>query len=164
MDDKNDSAYPRAPQVEDVIKICRALNEQGAKYILIGGFAVIFHGYVRGTKDIDFLVDASDDNVKKIKQALSVLPDNAAAEISNNEVREYTVVRIGDEVVVDLMAKACGNTYEQSKDMIEIYEIEGVEIPVASKELLIKLKDTVRPSDKVDVNYLIQRIAEEKAP
>ncbi len=162
MDDQDDSQYSRAPQVEDVVKVCRALNEQGAKYVLIGGFAVIFHGYVRGTKDIDFLIDASPDNVKKVKQALTVLPDNAAAEIADDEVNQYSVVRIGDEVVIDLMAKACQHTYDMAKNRVDIYEIDGIEIPVANKELLIKLKDTVRPSDKADVIQLLQLIAAEK--
>ena len=59
MDDPNDRAYSRAPTVEDVIQICRKLNEADARYVLIGGFAVILHGSGRTTKDIDLLVDTS---------------------------------------------------------------------------------------------------------
>lgn len=161
MDEQNDRAYSRAPTVEDVIKVCRALNEQSAKYVLIGGFAVIFHGYVRGTKDIDFLVDAAPANIKKVKKALSVLPDNAASTIADDEVGRYRVVRIADEVVVDLMANACNHTYDMVKDHVAIYRVDGVDIPVADKQLLIKLKDTVRPSDKADVIQLLELIRAE---
>lgn len=128
-----------------MIGVCRSFNEQNVEYILIGGFAVIIHGYVRGTKDIDFLVNPSPENIKKIKKALSKLPDNAASLIEDNEVEKYTVVRIADEIVIDLMAKACGISYQQAKLQIEIAEIEDVSIPIASKSLLIELKKNSPP-------------------
>ena len=68
MDDANDGPHAREPQVEDITRICRALNAEGAKYVLIGGFAVIFHGGARTTEDIDLLIDASSDNVAKVKR------------------------------------------------------------------------------------------------
>jgi len=49
--------------------------------VIVGGFAVILHGYARGTMDLDLLVDPSPENIRKVKAALAVLPDNAAAEI-----------------------------------------------------------------------------------
>jgi hypothetical protein len=58
-----------------VARICRALNAAGARYVLIGGFAVIAHGLGRPTKDIDLLVDDSPDNVARVKQGLAVLAD-----------------------------------------------------------------------------------------
>ncbi len=60
------------------------------------------------------------------------------------------------------MAKACGIDYEQAKEGIVWMEIEGVKIPVASKEWLIRMKDTIRPSDKMDVNFLRRLIEKEK--
>ena len=44
MDDADDGTYSRPPTIEDVARICRALNEARARYVLIGGFAVIIHG------------------------------------------------------------------------------------------------------------------------
>lgn len=162
MDDGTNREYSRTPEVEDLIRICRSLNEQGAKYLLIGGFAVILNGYVRGTKDIDFLIDASVENIQKIKQALSCLPDNAIALMQDDEVEKYKVVRIADEVVVDLMAKACGIDYAEASREVETKVVDGVPIPVAQKQLLIRTKDTVRPSDQVDVSYLRSIIEAEK--
>ena len=53
MAEQDADRFARAPEPGDVIRICRALNEAGARYLLIGGFAVIAHGAGRFTKDID---------------------------------------------------------------------------------------------------------------
>ena len=57
MDAGEDREYSRQPRPEDLVKICAALNDEGARYVLIGGFAVIARGLERPTKDIDLLVD-----------------------------------------------------------------------------------------------------------
>jgi hypothetical protein len=44
MDDPEDRGESRAPQLQDVLDLCAALNREGARYLLIGGFAVILHG------------------------------------------------------------------------------------------------------------------------
>jgi hypothetical protein len=130
---------------------------------LIGGFAVILHGFVRATKDIDLLVDASVENVQRLKRAMAVLPDNAIALISDDEIEKYRVVRIADEIVVDLLKTACGVDYAHAAEGgIEIRNVEGVPIPLGRKELLIETKQTIRPSDAVDVQFLRLRIAAER--
>lgn len=161
MDDEDNRGYSRAPELEDLVTLCRALNAEGARYILIGGFAVILHGYVRATKDIDLLVDASDENIRRLKRAMAVLPDNAIELIGDDEVERYGVVRIADEIVVDLMKAACGITYEEAVSQIDSRNVEGVPIPVADKALLIRTKDTVRPGDAVDVSFLRRMLEEE---
>jgi predicted nucleotidyltransferase len=154
VDDANDGSYAREPQVEDLVRICRALNDQGARYILIGGFAVIAHGGARTTKDIDLLVDAAPENVARVKLALRVLEDRAADEMADTDVAQYTVVRVADEIVVDLMARACGIDYAEAVKDAANLTIAGVSIPVASLTTLIRTKNTVRPADAVDRRYL----------
>lgn len=163
MDDADDRGYSRAPRLEDLLRVCQALNREGARYVLIGGFAVVLHGFVRATKGVDFLVDASDDNIRRIQRALAVLPDRAVEMIEADEVRRYTVVRIADEIVVDLLREACGVDYDEASSGIELREVEGVAIPVASKELLIRLKQTLRPSDQADIEFLRHRIEADRA-
>ncbi len=107
MDDADDGTHVRAPTLEDVGRIGLSLNEAGARYVLIGGFAVIAHGSGRTTKDIDLLVDPAPDNIARLRTGLGVLADNAAAEIEDDDVEKYTVVRVADEVMVDLMGRAC---------------------------------------------------------
>jgi len=154
VDDADDDRYARAPTPADLVRICRALNEAQARYLLIGGFAVIAHGAGRFTKDIDLLVDDSPGNVARVKQALAVLPDNAAAQVSDEDVQRHTVVRVADEVVVDLMGRACGLSYAEAAADAEMLERDGVSIPVASPRTLIRLKDTPRPQDAIDRAFL----------
>lgn len=79
MDDQDDREYSRAPELEDLLELCKALNAEGVKYVLIGGFAVILQGFVRATKAIDLLVDAAAENIQRLKRAIAVLPDDAVA-------------------------------------------------------------------------------------
>ncbi len=154
MDDAHDGPYAREPQIEDLVRICRALNDAGARYILIGGFAVIAHGGARTTKDIDLLVDASPANIARVKQALRVLEDHAVDEVDEADVSRYAVVRVADEVVVDLMAVACGIDYADAAKDAGSTVIGGVAIPLASPATLIRTKNTMRPSDAADRRYL----------
>ena len=60
------------------------------------------------------------------------------------------------------MASACGVTYaDVSPDEIDHRLIDGVDLPLAGMRLLIRMKDTVRDSDKVDVRFLRLRLEEE---
>lgn len=154
MDDENDDRSARAPEPDDVIRICRALNEAGARYLLIGGFAVVAHGAGRFTKDIDLLVDDAAENVARVKRGLSVLADNAAAEVGDDDLQRHVVVRVADEVVIDLMGRACGLSYAEAARDAESLERDGVCIPVASPATLIRTKDTHRPQDAIDRAFL----------
>ena len=154
MDDSDDDRYSRAPEPEDVVRICRALNDAGARYLLIGGFAVVAHGAGRFTKDVDLLVDDTPENIARVKKALSVLPDNAAADIDDEDVRRHVVVRVADEVIVDLMGRACGLTFDEAVQDAEELKRDGVVIRVASPRTLIRLKQTARPQDALDRAFL----------
>ena len=162
MDDTHDGPYAREPQVEDLVRICRALNDAGARYILIGGFAVIAHGGARTTKDIDLLVDASLDNVARVKQALRILEDRAIDQVDDTDIARYTVVRVADEIVIDLMALACGIDYTDAAKDATTLTIDGVTIPVASPATLIRTKNTMRPSDAADRRYLEELLRAER--
>ena len=128
MDPSDDRSYARAPEVDDLVRICRSLNEAGARYVLIGGFAVIAHGGARTTRDIDLLVDDSPENIARVKSALRVLPDHAVDEVADEDIRRYAVVRVADEIVVDLLGRACGLTYSDVSADADTIEVEGVSI------------------------------------
>ena len=121
---------------------------------MIGGFAVIFHGYQRTTADIDLLVDPSPQNVEKIRHALCVLEDQASLEVEPTDVETYTVVRIADEVVVDLLGQACQLTLADIEPNVMVAQMDGVPVRYASPADLIRLKQTIRPKDAVDRIYL----------
>lgn len=161
MDDPADRPHSRAPELEDLVALCAALNREGARYIVIGGWAVILHGWVRTTKDIDLLIEVTEGNVRAVKRALASLPDNAAALMADDEPSRYPVVRVADEIVVDLMSAACRIDYSQALALgIDTAEVEGVSIPIAKKNALIRMKDTVRETDAADVRFLRLRLEE----
>jgi hypothetical protein len=159
VDDRDAAAYARAPEPEDLVRICRALNDAGARYVLIGGFAVMAYGASRFTKDIDLLIDDAPENVARVKHGLRVLADNAAADLADSDVREYTVVRVVDEVIVDLMGRACGLTYAEIAEDMQWHDLAGVPVPVASPSALLRTKDTYRPQDAIDRSFLLQLLA-----
>jgi hypothetical protein len=154
VDDADDARVSRAPEPDDVIRVCRALNDAGARYLLIGGFAVIAHGAGRFTKDMDLLVDDAPENVARVKRGLAVLADNAAAEVADDDLARHVVVRVADEIVVDLMGRACGVSYAEAVRDVEMVERGGIRIPVASPKTLIRTKDTKRPQDAIDRAFL----------
>ena len=147
MGDAGDVPEVRPPTIDDIRRICRALDEAGARYVLIGGFAVILHGGLRTTKDIDLLVDPEPANVERLKRALSVLEDDAAREIDPGDLRKYAVVRVADEVLVGLLAAACGVTWSDAQPSAVRMDLEGTPVFVADVDTLIRTKRTVRPSD-----------------
>ena len=154
MDDQDDDRRARAPEPDDVVRTCRALNDAGARYLLVGGFAVIAHGAGRFTKDIDLPVDDAPANVARVKQGLAVLAGNAASELADDDLQRHVVVRVADEVIVDLMGRACGLTYAEASRDAEAIERGGVAIPVPSPATLIRMKDTPRPQDAIDRAFL----------
>ena len=111
-------------------------------------------GFVRATEDIDLLIDASGNNEERIRTALMKLPDQAVRGVQAGDLEKYAVIRVADEIVVDLMLAACGVKFDDAKDSIEYVIIEGVRIPFASPELLWRLKQTMREKDKLDLMFL----------
>ena len=106
------------------------------------------------------LIDPSRENIENIRKALAFLPDNAVQEMALNDVEKYGVVRIMDEITVDLMKKACDATYKNAG--IEHSQCRGINIPVADLPTMIKTKQTVRPKDKEDLRFLEDKLKEEQ--
>ncbi len=63
-------------------------------------------------------------------------------------------MRVADEFVIDLMKSAGGMQYDQALPLVEMKNVDGVEIPFASAELLWKLKQTGRAKDALDLLFL----------
>jgi len=150
----NEAQGTRPPNFDDLLLICRSLNEHKAEYVIIGGLAIFEHGLARMTEGIDLLVDGCPENVARVKAALACLPDKASLDVHDNDVLDYTVVRINDEITVNLMGSACGVDYDQARGMISMREIRGISIPFASPQLLWKTKQTYREKDALDRSYL----------
>jgi hypothetical protein len=156
-----EKAPPRAPEQTDLATLCAALNAESARYIVVGGMAIIQQGFLRATEDIDLLLERSRDNQSRVRKALEILPDKFVREVEETDLDEYLVVRVADEIVVDLMLSACGVTYDEALNDIELKVIEGVSIPFASANMLLKMKQTYRDKDIPDRIFLEEKLRKE---
>ena len=151
----------REPTVEDLRDLCRELNQCGALYIVIGGFAMRAANYNRRTMDVDLMVAADLENEAKVFSALSTLPDNAVRELQPGELQLYNVIRVGDEILVDLMRSAGGIDYAEAAKQVVVREVDGVPIPFASPRLLPRMKAVMhREKDAGDLVFLRHWFAE----
>jgi len=154
-DQPDEGLESREPSVEDLVGLCVELNARGALYLVVGGFAVRGAGFIRATMDIDLVIDSSLENEAKVYDALRTLPDRAVDQLDPGDVEKFTVVRVADEIVVDLMKSASGIDYEMAKAGIVMREVDGVMIPFASPELLWRMKRTThREKDGLDLLFL----------
>ncbi len=154
----------RDPSLEDLVGLCRELNRCGARYIIVGGFAIIQAGYPRHTNGIDLLVEVSPENESRLKEALATLPDNAIQDLKPGELDEFGVVRVADEFLVDLMKSGCGVDYAAAARDAVVRIIDGVAIPFASLGTLWRMKQTRREKDIPDRLFLRQRMEAEAIP
>ncbi len=90
--------------------------------------------------DIDLLVETGPENEERVIKGMMVLPDHAASEIKPGEVEQFGVVRVADEILVDLMKSGCGVGYADAVRDAVWREIEGVRIPFASPQTLWRMK------------------------
>jgi hypothetical protein len=126
--------------------------------VVVGGFAINRLGFVRATEDIDLLIARDLANQTLVKRALEILPDRAIRELGDEDLAQWVVVRVNDDITIDLMTETCGLRYEDAVGGIETEEIEGVRIPVAGAQLMLKMKQSPREKDVVDRNLLQQLI------
>lgn len=149
-----EEGYSRPATIEDLKALVSALNEKGADYLLIGGYALYAHGYHRATTDIDVLVPATRQAGEKIREALMLLPDRAATDIDPAWFEEGENIRVADAFVVDIMLNACGETYETLQAYAETVDLDGVPVRTVNLEGLLKTKQTLREKDIADRGIL----------
>jgi hypothetical protein len=156
MDQPADSGLTRVPDENDLVRLAREFNRLGVAYVVIGGFAINRLGLVRATDDVDLLIARDAANQALVKQALEILPDKAVRELAHDDLAQWVVVRVNDDITVDLMTEACGVTYEDARIGIEPVEIQGVRIPFANAALMLKMKQGSREKDVADRSFLQQ--------
>ena len=137
-----------------VAAVCRLLNHERVRYVLIGGAAVILHGVLRLTKDVDVLIEPTVDNATRALRALRGLAFGFARELDPEQVATRPFTIIGDSPRVDLLTVACGVTYEQAIRTCIPIRVEGVPVPLADVDTLIRTKRTPRPYDAGDIQEL----------
>ncbi len=145
------------PDFQDFI---RALNDSDVKYILVGGYAVIIHGYNRTTGDLDIWVERSAENYHKLIQAfqkfgIPVFDMSLNNFLENTEQDVYTFGR--PPVSIDVMLSVKGMSFESVYSNLEIREVDGLEVKVISLNELLKAKAASgRSRDIDDIENLTQ--------
>jgi hypothetical protein len=137
-------------------RVCSLLNAGGARYLVVGGQAVILHGVVRTTEVVDILIEPSEDNCRRVLDALSKLDDGAAKELTPRDLIENVVVKIADEVTVDVSTHAWKVEYRDAEPTHVTLDVEGVRVPCIGIDKLIESKSTYREHDRLDVMRLAE--------
>jgi len=139
-----------------LLKVCRLLNQAGARYLIIGGQACILHGLVRTTEDVDILIPMDEENGRRVIEGLSALADGAAKELQPRDFIENVVVKIADEVEVDVSTHAWKVTFDEASPLACSVEIDGVVLPFLGLDSLIASKETYREQDAADLLRLLE--------
>jgi predicted nucleotidyltransferase len=142
--------YSRPATLDDLKLLLRSLDAQGVDYLLIGGYALAAHGYQRATVDIDVLLPATAAAGQRVKQALMLLPDQAARDLEPEWFDEGENIRVADAFVVDLMLNANGQTYETLKAHAVTIDLDGIPVRTVDLEGLLLTKQTMRDKDAAD--------------
>jgi hypothetical protein len=136
--------------------VCGLLNDAGVKYVVVGGFAVALHGVVRATKDIDLLIEPTVENAARALKALEGLTFGISRELDPSDVVAKPITIIGDDPRVDLLTLAWSVRYADAAPTAQTVEIDGVDVPFADLDMLIRTKQTDRFQDKADLENLEQ--------
>jgi hypothetical protein len=152
------SEVSRPATSDDLKRIVAALNAAGARYFLVGAYALFAHGYQRATTAIDLLVQGTAENGERVRQALLVLADQSAKDIDPAWFTEGDNIRVADEITVDLLFSPGAQTYEMLKPYAEVIDLEGVAVRTVSLRGLLLTKQTTRPQDIADAQMLIRAL------
>jgi hypothetical protein len=147
---------------KDYVDMARCLIDAGVDFLLVGGYAVLVHGYPRTTFDIDFWVRPDSENAKRVIQALRSF-GAPMSEISERDFDHPDIVfQIGVAPCrIDMLTKIDGVTWEEAKPGSKTIQLDNLTIPVIGlDELIQNKKASGRPKDSADAAAL-ERIRKE---
>lgn len=147
-----------------IVELSKTLKDFDVDFAIAGGYAVVLHGVVRGTVDIDLVIALNENNFEHAQEALHFLGLKSRLPITFKEVfhfrKEYIANRNliawsfthpkNPAQVVDIII-----THDLSKMSTVNVSLRGTKIPVLSKSVLIKMKKQAgRPQDLEDIRAL----------
>jgi len=140
----------------DFEEFLRLLGEKGVEFVIVGGYAVSFHGYVRATNDMDLFFRATEANTRNILAALERFGFSVDASAARDFREPGNIVRMGvSPIRIELMNAISGRSFE------EVWErrVEGTygAVPVAYislEDLLANKRAAGRPRDLADIEEL----------
>jgi predicted nucleotidyltransferase len=135
-----------------------SLNKHGVKYLLVGGYSVILHGYSRTTGDMDLWVERSEENYLKIKSAFQDFGMPVFVMTKENFMSHpvWDVFTFGvPPVAIDIMIKLEGFNFEEVYERAITFDDDNLEIRVIHKNDLIAAKQKAgRSKDLNDLENL----------
>ncbi len=140
---------------EDFQDFIMELNNNSVRYILVGGYAVILHGYIRSTADMDIWVDKTKENYQKLKKALKQFgaPCFSEKEFLGDEFNVWGIGR--DPNRVEIMNEVKGLKFPVAYKKSKIYEQGNLKIRfIHFNHLLESKKAAGRFKDKNDIEQL----------
>lgn len=160
--------------------IATALIVSDTRFIVVGGVAVVAHGYIRYTGDIDLVIGLDSDNIHKAMSALESLEYKPSIQISPQQLADASQRAIWIQEKGMKVLNFVSDRYQHSPIDIFVYEpfpleaelqnammsdfIPGLSVPFISLHTLIKMKQEAgRQIDLDDVSQLleIQRLRDE---
>ena len=140
----------------DFTDFVHALNANGVEYLLVGGYAVGVHGYVRATVNIDFFYRRTTENVTRVLAALQEF--GAPPEVLDRAHLDApdTVTAFGEPPMrIDLLSGLSGVTFEEAREGALQVPLDGDALPVIGLSALRANKQASgRPKDRLDLEQL----------
>ncbi|MET0634720.1 MAG: DUF6036 family nucleotidyltransferase [Chitinophagaceae bacterium] len=143
---------------DDFRDFLASLNSNNVRYLLVGGFSVILHGYSRTTGDMDIWVERSSENYQRLKDAFSNfgMPVFDMTEQNFLSHPNWDVFTFGrPPVAIDIMVKVQGLDFQTAFNNAVIFEDDSLNIRTIHKNDLIKAKNSSgRSKDLNDLENL----------
>ena len=134
------------------------LEDAGAEFVVVGGYAVAFHGHVRATKDIDVLVRPTPENAARVYRALARFGAPLQAfEVAPEDFAAYDgVLQVGVAPLrADVLNRIAGVSFDDAIAGAETFDLDGRAIPVIGLVDLLRAKRAAgRPQDLLDIDAL----------
>ncbi len=141
---------------KDFREFIELLNEHEVKYLVIGGYAVNFHGYPRYTKDIDFWIWMTEENISKLLNAIKKFGFSSLGLKMEDFMSPDNIVQLGYEPYrIDLLVSVEGLDFEKSFEKKELKEIQNTKVNFLELSDLIEAKKQAgRLQDLADAEQL----------
>lgn len=134
----------------------KCLNKADVDYVLVGGWAVNMHGYVRATIDLDIWIMADWENAAKVYAALSAFGAPMGEVRAEDFATDGTIFQIGVAPCrIDIINKVDGLAYADAAPRAVVREIDGVPVKVLSlDDLIANKRASGRTKDLADAEVL----------
>ena len=141
---------------ENFVDFIKLLNEYKVKYVLVGGWAVVIHGYTRNTGDMDFFVDTTEENAEKIILVIKDFLGSTIGFTKQDFMKVDNIIMMGRPPFrIDVLTGISGVSFHEAYNSSKIYEDEGLAIRcIHINELIKNKKASGRTKDLGDAEML----------